>query len=176
MTTNIAQTHIGTTGEGYISAIRKTGRACHYAAAVLLFLLMSLGAGEVIARFVFNRPIVAVLELSQIMQAMMVFMAWAYTTASRSHVRVEILIRRFSPRVQAIQDFVTAIIVIILFALVAWKATEKAVFYWENNMQVDVLFIPLAPFQLFLAVGAVLLSLELIAQMLELIPLMKGGR
>ena len=61
------------------------------------------------------------------------------------------------------------------FALIAWKATEKAVFYWETNMQVDILFIPLAPFQLFLAIGAVLLCLELIAQMIELIPQMKGG-
>jgi TRAP-type C4-dicarboxylate transport system permease small subunit len=142
---------------------------------VILFLLMSLGASEVIGRFVFNRPIVAVLELSQIMQAMMVFLAWAYTTAQRSHVRVEMFIRMFSPRIQAIQDFVTDIVVIILFALIAWKAAEKAVFYWETNMQVDVLFIPLAPFQLFLAIGAVLLCLELIAQIIEVIPRMKGG-
>jgi TRAP-type C4-dicarboxylate transport system permease small subunit len=159
----------------YISAIRKTGKVCHDIAMVILFLLMSLGASEVIGRFVFNRPIVAVLELSQIMQAMMVFLAWAYTTAQRSHVRVEMFIRIFSPRFQAIQDFVTDIVVIALFALIAWKATEKAVFYWESNMQVDVLFIPLAPFQLFLAIGAVLLCLELIAQMIEAIPRMKGG-
>jgi len=168
MANNIAQ--------HYISAIRKTGEICHDAAMVILFLLMSLGASEVIGRFVFNRPIVAVLELSQIMQAMMVFLAWAYTTAKRSHVRVEMFIRMFSPRIQAIQDFVTDIVVIVLFALIAWKAAEKAAFYWENNMQVDILFIPLAPFQLFLAIGAVLLCLELIAQIIEVIPRMKGGR
>jgi TRAP-type C4-dicarboxylate transport system permease small subunit len=159
----------------YISAIRKTGKVCHDAAMVILFLLMALGASEVIGRFGFNRPIVAVLELSQIMQAMMVFLAWAYTTAERSHVRVEIFARTFPPRLQAILEFVIAIVVIVLFALIAWKATEKAVFYWETNMQVDVLFIPLAPFQLFLAIGAVLLCLELIARMIELIPQMKGG-
>jgi TRAP-type C4-dicarboxylate transport system permease small subunit len=167
MASNIAQR--------YISAIRKTGKVCHYVAMVILFLLMSLGASEVIGRYVFNRPIVAVLEFSQIMQAMMVFLAWAYTTAEKSHVRVEIFIRIFSPRVQAIQDFIADIVVIVLFGLIAWKATQKAVFYWETNMQVDILFIPLAPFQLFLAIGATLVCLELIAQMIEVIPEMKGG-
>jgi TRAP-type C4-dicarboxylate transport system permease small subunit len=167
MASNIAQ--------HYISAIRKTGKVCHYAAMVILFLLMSLGASEVIGRFVFNRPIVAVLEFSQIMQAMMVFLAWAYTTAERSHVRVEMFCRALPLRVQAILEFIFDIVVIVLFGLIAWKATEKAVFYWETNMQVDILFIPLAPFQLFLAVGAGLLCLELIAQMIESIPQMKGG-
>lgn len=167
MANNIAQ--------HYISAIRKTGKVCHDAAMVILFLLMALGAGEVIGRFGFNKPIVAVLELSQIMQAMMVFLAWAYTTAQRSHVRVEMFSRALPPRVQAILEFVFDIVVIVLFALIAWKATEKAVFYWETNMQIDILFIPLAPFQLFLAIGAALLCLELIAQMIESIPQMKGG-
>lgn len=166
MANNIAQR--------YIRVIRKTGKVFHDAAMVILFLLMVLGASEVIGRYVFNRPIVAVLELSQIMQAMIIFLAWAYTTAERSHVRVELFVRSFSPRLQAILELVIAIVGIVLFGLIAWQAAEKAVFYWESNMQVDVLFIPLAPFQLFLSIGAVLLCLELIAQMIELIPRMKG--
>jgi len=158
----------------YISVIRKTGKVCNDAAMVILFLLMVLGASEVIGRFFFNRPIVAVLELSQIMQAMIIFLAWAYTTAERSHVRVELFVRKFSPRVQAILELAIAIVGVVLFGLIAWQAAEKAVFYWETDMQIDVLFIPLAPFQLFLSIGAALLCLELIAQMIELAPRMKG--
>jgi TRAP-type transport system small permease protein len=160
----------------YISVVRKTGKVCHGAAMVILFLLMALGASQVIGRYVFNRPIAAVLELSQIMQAMMVFLAWAYTTAEKAHVRVDLLARKFSPRLQAILELVIAIVGIGLFSLIAWQAAEKAVFYWESNMEVDVLFIPLAPFQFFLSIGAGLLCLELIAQMIELIPRMKGER
>ena len=166
MANNIAQ--------HYVNVIRKTGKVCHDAAMVILFLLMVLGASEVIGRFFFNSPIVAVLELSQIMQAMIVFLAWAYTTAERSHVRVELFVRGFSSRLQAMLEFVIAILGVVLFGLIAWQAAKKAVFYWESNMQVDVLFIPLAPFQLFLSIGAILLCLELIAQMIELAPRMKG--
>lgn len=166
MANNIAQR--------YIRVIRKAGEVCNDAAMVILFLLMVLGASEVVGRFFFNRPIVAVLELSQIMQAMIVFLAWAYTTAERSHVRVELFVRSFSSRLQAILELVIAIVGIVLFGLIAWQAALKAVFYWESNMQVDVLFIPLAPFQLFLSIGAVLLCLELTAQMIELVPRMKG--
>ncbi len=160
--------------QGYITAIRRTGKVCHDAAMLILFLLMILGASEVIGRYLFNRPISAVLELSQIMQAMMIFLAWAYTTAERSHVRVELLVRSFSPRLQAILELVIAAIEIALFSLIAWQAAEKAFFYWASNMQVDVLFIPLAPFQILLSVGAILLCLELVAQMIEVAPRMKG--
>ena len=166
MANNIAQ--------HYVSVIRKTGKVCIDVAMGILFLLMVLGASEVIGRFFFNRPIVAVLELSQIMQAMIVFLAWAYTTAERSHVSVELLVRRFSPRLQAILEFLIAVVGIALFSLIAWQAAEKAFFYWASNMQVDVLFIPLAPFQILLSIGAVLLCLELIAQMIEAVPRMKG--
>ncbi len=158
----------------YVRVIRRAGRVCHDAAMVILFLLMMLGASEVIGRYVFNRPIAAVLELSQVMQAMMVFLAWAYTTAEKAHVRVELFARRFSPRLQAILELIIAVVGIVLFILIAWQAAEKAVFYWESNMEVDVLFIPLAPFQLVLSIGAVLLCLELIAQIIELVPRMKG--
>ena len=160
--------------QGYIRMIRKTGKLCHDAAMLILFLLMALGASEVIGRYVFNRPIAAVLELSQIMQATMIFLAWAYTTAERSHVKVELLVRRFSPRLQAILELFIAVVGIALFSLIAWQAAEKAFFYWASNMQVDVLFIPLAPFQILLSIGAVLLCLELIAQMIEAVPRMKG--
>ena len=166
MANNIAQ--------HYISGIRKTGKVCVDVAMVILFALMVLGASEVIGRFFFNRPIVAVLELSQIMQPMIVFLAWAYTTAQRSHVRVELFVRSFSSRLQAIIECFIDIAGVVLFGLIAWQAAEKAVFYWERNMQVDVLFIPLAPFQLFLSIGAILLCLELIAQMIELVPRIKG--
>ncbi len=151
------------------------GNISHNIAMVILFLLMILGGSEVIGRYVFNRPIVAVLELSQIMQALMVFLAWAYTTAERAHIRVEFLVRKLSQRFQSILDFIISIVGILLFGLIAWQAAVKAVFYWKSNMQVDVLFIPLAPFQLFLSIGAVMLCLELIAQMIELRPQMKGG-
>lgn len=154
--------------------IRKTGKLCHVAAMIILFLLMLLGATEVIGRYIFNRPIAAVLELSQIMQATMIFLAWAYTTAAGSQVRVELIIRRLSPRLQAIVELVIRLLGTALFGLIAWQAAKKALYYWASNMQVDVLFIPLAPFQLLLSIGAILLCLELIAQMLEVVPRIKG--
>lgn len=154
--------------------IRKTGKLCHVAAMLILFLLMLLGATEVIGRYIFNRPIAAVLELSQIMQATMIFLAWAYTTAEGSQVRVELIIHRLSPRLQAIVELVIRLLGTALFGLIAWQAAKKALYYWASNMQVDVLFIPLAPFQLLLSIGAVLLCLELIAQMLEVVPRIKG--
>ena len=160
--------------QGYIKVIRKTGKVCHDAAMLVLFLLMLLGATEVIGRYIFNRPIAAVLELSQIMQATMIFLAWAYTTAEGSHVRVDLIVRRFSPRLQAIIELVMAVLGIALFSLIAWQAAKKALYYWASNMQVDVLFIPLAPFQFLLTIGAALLCLELIAQMIEIVPRIKG--
>lgn len=157
----------------YQNCVRKLSNILNYMAMVMLFLLMTLCATEVIGRYIFNRPITAVTELGQIMQAVMFFLAWAYTTYTKGHVRVTLFVSRLSLRAQAIMDFVIILILVLLFSLITWQGIETAVRYWKTNMLVDVLFIPLAPFQLFVSIGAAAVCLVLIGDIVEILPRMK---
>ncbi len=133
----------------------------------MLAVLMLLGAFDVIGRYVFNRPITGAFEISEVLLAGVLFFGWAYTQATRGHIRVNILVRRFSARGQALTDLINSVLGLVLFSVITWQAALIAIAYWETNRIIDVIMVPLAPFRMFVSVGAFFLCLEFIVQILQ---------
>jgi hypothetical protein len=106
-------------------------------AAVLLFILMVLGTIDVIGRYVFNAPIVGTMERGQVLLALMVFLSWGYTQIKKGHVRVELFIARFPPRIRAVMDFATTFLTLIFFILIVWQSTVMA-FETQKNRGSDI--------------------------------------
>lgn len=133
----------------------------------MLLVLMLLDASDVLGRYLLNKPVKGAWEVSQILLAGVVLFAWAHTQAKGGHVKLDLFVTRLSPRAQAMVDFVTSLLGAVLFGLVVWQAAGMAMIYWEAGYIVDVIRIPLAPFQLFVSLGALFLCLELIIEMFE---------
>jgi TRAP-type C4-dicarboxylate transport system permease small subunit len=131
----------------------------------MLSVLMFLGAADVIGRYLFNKPILGTLEVSEILLAGIVFFGWAYTLSVEGHVRVDFFYLRFPVRAQRIVGFFTSFFSLVLFSLITWRAAKTAIFYWQGNKLVPILKIPVFPFQLFVSLGALALCLELIIEM-----------
>ena len=141
----------------------------------MLLVLMLLGAGDVIGRYLFNRPIMGTLEISEILLAGIVFFGWAYSQAVRGHVRVELFFERFSPRAQAVLDSTALLLMLAFVSLVAWQSALLAIERWEAGRVMQSLNIPMAPFLLFVPLGAFFLCLELILQIIHRIPNIARG-
>lgn len=141
----------------------------------MLFVLMVLGAADVVGRYLFNSPIQGAMEISELLLAGIVFFGWPYTQATRGHITVDLFISRIPPRGQAIVYIIHSIMGLVLFALVAWQAAKIAIVHWKANMLVDVIRVPQAPFQMFVSVGAFFLCLVFIAQILQLFSEMRKG-
>jgi TRAP-type C4-dicarboxylate transport system permease small subunit len=135
----------------------------------LLLVLATLDSADVIGRYSLNMPIQGTLEISEILLAGVVFFGWGYTQSIRGHVSVSFLVSRFPRRVQAIVDFMTSLLMLILLALIVWQGTETAVSYWQSNRLITTIEWPLYPFQLFVPIGALAFCLVLIIQMLHLL-------
>jgi len=133
----------------------------------MLVVLMFIGTGDVIGRFFLDKPITGTREISEILLAGITFFGWAYTQSQKGHVKVETLLRRLNPRAQAIAGFITSLIAFIIFGLMAWRAALRAIMTWQGHKLITVLFIPVAPFQMFVSVGALVLCLVLLVQMLQ---------
>ena len=155
--------------------IRKTENILISIGMVMLFMLMVLGASDVIGRYVFNRPILGTLEVGQILMAGVVLLGWAYTQAKRGHIRVELVTTHYPPRIRAILDFVSSLLALALFSLIAWQSVLTAILRWQRQELVHIIDIPLAPFMFFVSLGAFFLCLELIIQMIHLLPQMTRG-
>ncbi len=122
---------------------------------------------EVIARYIFNSPTNWVHEGMFLMFGMMFLISGAYALRSDSHVRVDILYSRFSPRGKALTDLSTSIFFFIFagtLLVTGWtffgdsfevrevSFTEWAIQYW--------------PVKTTLVIGAVLILLQGLAKTL----------
>lgn len=153
--------------QGFEKIIGIVCNILRYVGVGMLFVMMILGAADVIGRYLLNSPIPGVMEISEILLAGIVFFGWAYTQATRGHITVDLFFSRIPHRGQTMFQLIHSIVGLILFALIAWQATRKAVVYWKVNMLVDVIRVPMAPFQMFVSVGAFFLCLVFIAQILQ---------
>lgn len=142
-------------------------------ALVVFFILMILDTADVVGRYIFNRPITGTLEYSKLLAVVMVFLSWGYIQAIKAHIKVDLVISRFSPRAQVITDFVTSFIFLGLFSLIVWRAPLVAIAHWRIGLSLDVTQVPTAPFELLTAFGAFIVCLELIIQMVHLVPQMR---
>jgi TRAP-type C4-dicarboxylate transport system permease small subunit len=137
-------------------------------ASLMLFLMMCIGAFDVIGRYVFNNPILGASEVSTLLMGGMVFLGWAHTQEKMSHVTVDILFILYPPRVQHILSFVMLFVVFILFAVITWEAALLAVSDWKEGMLMSILQIPVAPFKALISLGALLLCFECMIQMVHI--------
>ncbi len=150
--------------QGFDKAVRKFTNILCYIAVAMLAVLMLLGASDVIGRYFFNKPIKGTLEISEILLAVIVLFGLAYTSSVGGHVRVDTFVLLFSPRLQAIVGCIVSFLSLIIFFLIGWQGAELALQSWERHRSIDVFFIPIAPFQLFVSIGALAVCLELIVQ------------
>jgi len=141
----------------------------------MLAALTLVGAFDVIGRYVFNAPFKGAYEVSEVLLAGTVFFCMAYTTSVRGHVALDILVMLFSPRIQGLIRVSTCLISIAIVALIGWQGADLAMRSWESHRVIDVIRIPLAPFQLFVPLGALAMCLELCIQLFRFIAQMRKG-
>jgi TRAP-type C4-dicarboxylate transport system permease small subunit len=162
--------------------LKKIENGIHYTGGILtgisgvLFLgLMFLGAGDVAGRYLFNKPIMGTMEASEILMAGVVLLSWAYSQRIGIHVRMRLIISQYSPRAQAIVNFITLLLSLVLFSFIFWQSLAIAIKYLHEHRVFQTLPGPSAPYYFFVPVGAFFLCLEFITQLLHLIPEMRRG-
>lgn len=134
----------------------------------MLFVLMLLGAVDVIGRYFFNKPIMGGQEMSLILLAGLLFFGWVDIQYTEGHIRVDLFLRKFSYRRHIIADIISWIIGFVLFSLICWQSAQIAITYWRANRLIDVINMPLGPFYLFISIGAFFVCIVFIAQILRL--------
>jgi len=139
----------------------------HRLGGLFLAVMMFITAVDVIGRYIFNRPIKGSTELNELALVVMVFLGFAFTATQKGHVRVELIISRFSEKLQAVIESLIALIGVGLFVLITWQAFILALTQRSRGLTSMVLFIPVFPFALVIAFGSGLLCLVLIVQLFQ---------
>ncbi len=103
---------------------------------VLVILVMLVVSADVFLRYFFNRPMFWVLESTQFALVFITFLGAAWVLKNDGHVRMDILINRFSQRAQDRINIVTSLLSAIVCLVVTWYGVKV----WWDYIQIDYLY------------------------------------
>ncbi len=142
---------------------------------ILLVILMLIGTVDVLGRYLFNHPLKGAYEYSELLLAGVVFFSLAYALSIDGHVRVATIVSKFKPKSAAIIGIAMSSLALITFILISYQGTMLAYKSWISYRQIDVINLPIAPFQLLVPLGCLAVCLELVLQITNLSRNLKKG-
>jgi TRAP-type C4-dicarboxylate transport system permease small subunit len=145
--------------ERFRKVVQKASYGACFVGMFLAIPLMLLTVGDVMGRSFFNKPIPGTFELSEYMLAVIVLLGAAYTQQVKGHVGVDFLTSRHSAKTQAVLQAVTTLAGLLIVAILVWQGFLEGI---HEKAVSDQLRVPQWPFKLLVAVGGLLLWLELL--------------
>jgi TRAP-type transport system small permease protein len=139
-----------------------------YVGALALFIMMGLTAADVIGRYLFNRPITGVFEVTEYLVLILIFSFIGYTQSEKGHVAVDLLLVKFPRRIRTLIEIGNHFVCLLLMGLITWMGGQKALELKEVGEASPNLQIPAYPFVFFLVLGSAVMCIELVRDILEL--------
>jgi TRAP-type C4-dicarboxylate transport system permease small subunit len=136
-------------------------------AAGILIAMMFLTAADVLLRYLFNRPISGSFEITEYMMAIIVSFGLAHCAIQKGHVRVDLVLSRFTPKGQAVISSFMYLLSFVFFVLVTWQSLLYIGKIFKSHLTSAVLLIPNFPFVALLAIGIAVFSLVLLVDFLD---------
>jgi len=148
----------------YVRCVEAVNRVIGRLAMYLIFAMMGVLLFSSGSRTFFNTSHIWVVETAQFMLAAYYLLGGGYSLQLDSHVRMDLLYSRWSPRTRALVDALTIgfLIFYLLFLLVGGiSSTQYALEYGQKNYSSWAP--PLAPIKIIMTIGIALMLLQAIA-------------
>lgn len=142
-----------------MKVIDSLSRWMTYVSAVVIILLMLLVVADVCGRYFFNNPITGASELASLMMIIVVFPALAWAALTGKHVKVDLLMERFSPRVQIIVDCITMLAALGMYIVITWQSVRNAMGVHDITSMIRL---PHAPFHWVMVLGLAVFCLSIV--------------
>jgi TRAP-type C4-dicarboxylate transport system permease small subunit len=135
-----------------------------WAGAVVLAIMLLLTYADVIGREILKRPIVANIEMTELLMGLVVYLGVSQTTRVRGHVRVDILLNVLPQRIRAIANAITLLLSALFVTATAWRLYERAVVKFTKGDETDLWKIPTWPVAAIMTVCATIMAILLFIQ------------
>jgi TRAP-type mannitol/chloroaromatic compound transport system permease small subunit len=162
-----------------IYSIDQLSRTIGHAFAWCIVILTLGTCYEVFVRYMLNNPTSWAFDMSYLMYGATFFMAGAYTLSRGGHVRADMYFRLWRPRVQAAVELVlyaTFFFPGVLALIVSgWRYGSASMRIFEASVNSPA-GVPIWPLKMMIPIGATLLALQGLAEVLRCIQCLKDGR
>jgi C4-dicarboxylate transporter, DctQ subunit len=150
-----------TTGARWSRVFDRILVATGYASGAIIVLMMVSMSFDVVMRYFFNMPTRWAGDFSGYMQYVLVLLGAAWVLSVRGHTRIDILVTRFSARIQKALGIATSCVGLVgcaLFVYVGVRATVIAI--TGNEFLYRDIEVPLWPFYSVIPFGFTLLCIQ----------------
>lgn len=134
---------------------------------IVLFLLMMMTITQVFLRKLTNHSLLGTVELTELSMVFIVFCALAECQVHEGHIKVDLVLSRLNPRIQALIDVFTQFACFVIFTFMTWALFSQASATKEAGEITVDLGLPLYPFIYVAAFGCTLLALVLLIKSLR---------
>ncbi len=138
-------------------------------AAFVLAAMMLLTVADVIGRYFFNHPIKGTWELVGLLLVCAGTWGLGYCQMEKAHISITILLERFSKQVKLLISMIATLLGLVGFSLISWQMflLAKKYFFLPRGNVTDTLGLPYSPFMLSLSIGAGMMALMLLANLIR---------
>jgi TRAP-type transport system small permease protein len=137
------------------------------AASIILLAMMSLTTVDVVARYVFNRPLRGAFEVTELLLLVLIFAGLPLVSFTNEHAMMDFIDRVLGRRaLRGLEGGVELVNALLMFGL-AWLVWGKADRIWAYRDATDVLRILYGPFVYFMAATLALAGVIHLYKMVE---------
>lgn len=122
------------------------------AAAAILLVMMLLTFVDVVARYLFNRPMAGAFEVTELLLLVLIFAGLPLVTYADEHALMDFIDRLLGPRGTRWLERAVQVLCAAVMFLLAWLVWLKADRIWAYRDTTDVLRIAYGPFVYFMAI------------------------
>ena len=133
----------------------------------VLVCMMMFTVTDVCLRYFFNNPITGSNQTTEFMMVIVGFLGLAWCALKGMHIKVHVIVGRFSERTQAIFDTVSNIVVLGVCALIASQIWKETLVVRAMGKASDLTDIPYYPFYFIAGFGYFLLFLVMISLLVQ---------
>jgi len=129
------------------------------AASAILLAMMFLTVVDVVARYLFSRPIRGAFEVTELMLLVLIFAGLPLVSFSDEHAVMDFVDRLLGPRRQRRLERLVQVVSALFMFLLTWLVWRKADRIWAYRDATDVLRVLYGPFVYFMALTLALAGL-----------------
>ncbi len=148
--------------------VDKISKVFSRGAMIALVGMMMLGTVDVAGRYLFNRPITGTLEMFEILMPVLLLFSLAETQSFNEHLTAGVIdFFRLKPETRTKIQLGVQILVFCLFLLITWRGVGGAMFALRSHRRINNIELPLWIPQLVVPLGALVMCMVLVVQIVE---------
>lgn len=156
-------------------AIEAVNRVVGRFAMYLAFVMVGVLVYSAVLRTGFNRPPLWTVETAQFLLAAYYLLGGPWTLAQDSHVRMDLLYSRWTPRGRAFADTITAVCLIGYLVVLLVGGVSSTQYALEYGQRAATAWRPpLAPIKVVMTLGILLMTLQAVAIFLRDLARVRG--